>query len=146
MSKKVTVSADQSAGMVAQIQMGEQQFIVDETGLPEGENTSPDPYDYIMSALGACTVITLHMYAKRKSWPLERAEVTLEHEQVHARDCEDCENADARISRITKTLTLTGNLTEEQRDRLTEISARCPVQKTLEEGVVIQTILREGTL
>lgn len=141
MSRTVTVSADQSAGMVANIQMGNQSFVIDETGLQEGANTSPDPYDYIMSALGACTVITLHMYASRKGWPLEKAEVTLKHERLHKKDCEDCEVKDAKLNQVTKTLTLTGNLTAEQRQRLEDISSRCPVQKTLEAGIEVRTIL-----
>src|SRR5690606_15978743 len=125
------------------IEMGGQHFVIDETGLPEGANTTPDPYDYIMSALGACTVITLHMYAKRKNWPLERAEVTLKHERVHVQDCADCDKKDARLNQVTKTLTLLGNLTAEQRKRLQDISARCPVQKTLEAGITVKTIVTD---
>jgi putative redox protein len=141
MSKTVTVSADSSAGMVANIQMGDQHVVIDETGLATGSNTSPDPYDYIMSALGACTVITLHMYAQRKEWPLERAEVTLKHERVHIKDCAECEEKDAKLTQVTKTLTLIGDLTPEQRSRLENISSRCPVQKTLEAGITVKTIL-----
>lgn len=141
MSKTVTVSASSSAAMVANIQMGDQHYVIDETGLPTGTNTGPDPYDYIMSALGACTVITLHMYAQRKNWPLERAEVILKHERVHVKDCADCELKDAKLNQVTKTLTLIGNLTAEQRVRLENISSRCPVQKTLEAGVTVKTIL-----
>lgn len=146
MSKTVTVSADSTAGMVANIQMGAEYFVIDETGLPEGSNTSPDPYDYFMSALGACTVITLHMYAKRKNWPLEKAVVTLVHERMHAKDCADCELKDAKLNQVTKTLTLLGNLTAEQRARLESISARCPVQKTLEAGITVKTNLTEPLL
>jgi putative redox protein len=141
MSKKITVSADHTAGMVANIQMGDQKFVIDESGLAEGANTEPDPYDYILSALGACTVITLHMYASRKKWPLERAEVTLSHERVHAKDCEACETKDAKLNHVTKNLTLIGDLSEEQRARLLDISSRCPVQKTLEAGLSVKTNL-----
>jgi len=141
MNKSVMVTAVQSAGMEANITMGGQSFVIDETGLASGATTGPDPYDYIMSALGACTVITLQMYAARKGWPLERAEVVLTHERVHVKDCEDCEVKDAKLSQVTKTLTLTGNLTAEQRQRLEQISSRCPVQKTLEAGIAVKTIL-----
>ncbi|MBB6610001.1 OsmC family protein [Pontibacter sp. Tf4] len=141
MSRTVTVSAEVPNGFVANIQMGDQQFIIDETGIEQGLDTGPTPYDYIMSALGACTVITLHMYAKRKQWPLQRAEVTLVHERVYATDCEHCDDKAARISQITKKLRLIGNLTPEQRLRLESISAKCPVQKTLQTGLMIQTEL-----
>ena len=141
MSRSVTVSAAEPNGYVANIQMGDQQFVIDESGIEQGVDTGPTPYDYIMSALGACTVITLHMYAKRKQWPLQRAEVTLVHERVYAADCEHCDDKGAKISMISKKLRLVGDLTQEQRLRLEIISSKCPVQKTLQAGIVIQTEL-----
>lgn len=141
MSKTVTVSAEEPNGYVANIQMGDQQFVIDETGIEQGTDTGPTPYDYILSALGACTVITLHMYAKRKQWPLQRAEVSLTHERVYSSDCEHCDDKAAKISQITKKLKLVGNLTPEQRLRLEIISSKCPVQKTLQAAIVIQTEL-----
>ncbi|MBJ6118080.1 OsmC family protein [Pontibacter sp. BT310] len=144
MSRTVTISAEQPNGLVANIQMGDQQFSIDESGIAEGIDTGPTPYDYIMSALGACTVITLHMYAQRKQWPLQRAEVVLSHERVYAADCEQCDDKSAKISQITKKLKLVGDLTQEQRLRLEIISSKCPVQKTLQAGIVIQTELVNG--
>ena len=141
MSRTVTISAEQPNGFVANIQMGDQQFVIDESGITEGIDTGPTPYDYIMSALGSCTVITLHMYAQRKQWPLQRAEVVLSHERVYAADCEHCDDKSAKISQITKKLKLIGNLTQEQRLRLEIISSKCPVQKTLQACIVIQTEL-----
>jgi len=138
---EVTVSATSNAGMVADIQTEGQSFTIDESGLAEGIKRGPDPYDYILSALGACTVITLQMYAQRKQWPLERAVVTLKHERTHAKDCADCENEDTKLNQITKRLYLQGDLTPAQQQRLKDISARCPVQKTLEAGIAIKTIL-----
>jgi putative redox protein len=85
----------------------------------------------------------LHMYAKRKDWPLERAEVRLNHERVYADDCNNCENKDAKINQVTKKLFLYGPLTPEQRQRLEDISSRCPVQKTLEGSIQVKTILQE---
>ncbi|MER2998952.1 OsmC family protein [Pontibacter populi] len=141
MSRTVTISAEQPNGFVANIQMGDQQFVIDESGITQGIDTGPTPYDYIMSALGSCTVITLHMYAQRKQWPLQRAEVVLSHERVYAADCEHCDDKSAKISQITKKLKLTGDLTQEQRLRLEIISSKCPVQKTLQACIVIQTEL-----
>ncbi|NEM97772.1 OsmC family protein [Pontibacter burrus] len=146
MSRTVTVSAEEPNGFVANIRMGEQDFVIDESGIGQGIDTGPTPYDYILSALGACTVITLHMYAKRKQWPLQRAEVTLVHERVYSADCEHCDDKAAKISQITKKLKLIGNLTHEQRLRLEIISSKCPVQKTLQAGIVIQTELESESL
>ncbi|WP_299821335.1 OsmC family protein [uncultured Pontibacter sp.] len=138
----VTVTADSSAPMVAHVTAGSQTMIIDESGVMQGMKPGADPYDFILGALGACTVITLHMYAQRKGWPLEKAEVKLRHDRVHATDCEQCESADAKLSQVTKHLHLYGNLNEEQRKRMEAISARCPVQKTLEAGIAIKTILQ----
>jgi putative redox protein len=140
---EVIVSAQNQPGLVAKIQAEGQTLIIDESGLATGVKAGPDPYDYIMGALGACTVITLHMYAKRKDWPLERAEVRLNHERVYADDCNNCENKDAKINQVTKKLFLYGPLTPEQRQRLEDISSRCPVQKTLEGSIQVKTILQE---
>jgi putative redox protein len=135
----IWVSADSSAPMVANIQVGNETMILDESGEVTGVKAGADPYDYIMSALGACTVITLHMYAQRKGWPLERAEVNLRHERVHSKDCENCEDKMAKLSQVTKRLRLIGDLTPEQRKRLYVISSKCPVQKTLEAGIQVVT-------
>lgn len=135
----VLVSADSTAPMVANIRAGAQTMVLDETGALTGIKIGPDPYDYILSALGACTVITLHMYAQRKGWPLERAEVNLRHGRVHVKDCEDCEETISKLTQVTKQLRLIGDLTPEQRKRLKLISAKCPVQKTLEAGIHIVT-------
>lgn len=139
----VWVSADSSAPLVANIRAGAETMVLDETSAVTGVKTGADPYDYILSALGACTVITLHMYAKRKGWPLERAEVRLRHSRVHTDDCANCEDETARLSQVNKYLRLTGDLTEEQRKRLKVISSKCPVQKTLEAGLSIVTEMEE---
>ncbi|QNF33327.1 OsmC family protein [Adhaeribacter swui] len=135
----VVVSADRSSGMVATVKMGNQVNLIDESGAITGEDTGPTPMDYIMSALGSCTVITLHMYAQRKNWPLERAEVTLEQRTLST--TESALAAGDKRTLISKTLQLTGDLTAEQIARLKDISSRCPIQKTLEAGVVVQTTL-----
>ncbi len=138
-AKGVTVSVDSSTSLVANIKMGGQDFQINESA----GSTGPDPYDYILSALGACTAVTLHMYAKRKEWPLERVEVSLSHERVHTDDCDHCGDKDAKLSQITKKLHLIGNLTHDQKLRLQHISSRCPVQKTLQAGLLVKTVMVE---
>ncbi|WP_439883228.1 OsmC family protein [Pontibacter sp. MBLB2868] len=137
----VRVSADSSSPMVANISAGSEHMTIDESGIAQGVKAGADPYDYILAALGSCTVITLHMYAKHKNWPLERAEVSLRHERVHADDCERCGEDGAKLNQVTKRLRLYGNLTEEQRNRLKVISSKCPVQKTLVAGITVETVL-----
>ena len=140
-SSGVTVSADSGAGMVAQIVMEGQDYRIDESGMPTGEKNGPDPNDYILSALGACTVITLHMYASRKQWPLERAEVQLRHEFVEVVNAPGMPAGKTKKMLIHKHLRLFGSLTPEQRLRLEDISSRCPIQRTLEAGVIVETIV-----
>lgn len=139
----VRVSTDSSAPLVANIQIGAEAMTIDESGIAQGVKRGADPYDYILAALGSCTVITLHMYAQRKGWPLERAEVSLRHERVHANDCEHCEEKEAKLTHVTKHLRLFGDLTEAQRKRLKVISGKCPVQKTLVAGISVKTIMEE---
>lgn len=106
-----------------------------------GGNTGPSPYDLLLSGLGACTAMTVRMYANRKKWPLERVVVRLQHAKVHAEDCADCETKAGKIDQIDRVLELTGDLDSEQRDRLLEIADKCPVHRTLESEVRIVTEL-----
>src|SRR5438128_831723 len=112
----VIASADRSTGMVATVKMGNQSMKIDESGVATGEDTGPGPIDYIMSALGSCTVITLQMYAQRKNWPLERAQVTLQQRTLSGLEA-DLTPGNKRTV-ISKTLQLTGDLTPDQIDRL----------------------------
>jgi putative redox protein len=115
------------------------EVLLDEPLEAGGTDAGPTPYELLMGALGACTAMTLRLYADRKRWPLENVEVTLTHDRVHASDCEDCETGEPFLDRIRKRLVLSGPLTDEQRERLTAIADRCPVQRTLQRAVLIES-------
>lgn len=127
-------------GYRTEVRAGAHGVMVDEPIALGGTDTGPTPYDHLLAALGACTGITLRMYADRKEWPLEEVEVRLRHDRVHARDGERCaEGGEARVDRIRRTLVLRGPLDEAQRARLLEIADRCPVHRTLSAGVCVET-------
>jgi len=109
---------------------------------PAGADLGSTPYELLLGALGACTAMTLRLYADRKEWPLRGVEVVLRHDRIHARDCVECDTRDdVFLDRITKRITLDGDLSSEQRRRLAEIAERCPVQRTLQNQVLIEQTL-----
>jgi uncharacterized OsmC-like protein len=107
-----------------------------------GLDSGPGPYDLVLAGLGACTSITLRIYAEHKKLPLTRVSVRLSHNKIHARDCENCETVEGMIDHIDRAITLEGELTPEQRKRLMEIADKCPVHRTLESEVEIKTVER----
>ncbi len=131
MAKKVTVQylADYNFAQLATT--GQHAFVSDEPVESGGDGLGPSPYELLLSALGSCTAMTLLMYARRKGWDLTEVSVHLTHDRVHADDSQNAENDGARVERITQDISLRGNLTEEQTQRLREIATRCPVRKTL---------------
>ena len=128
-------------GLAHTIQARGHQLVADEPAEAGGGDAGPNPYELLLGALGACTAMTVRLYAQRKGWPLESVEVRLSHERIHAQDCADCETRDGFLDRIQKRLVLHGPLSEEQRLRLAEIAERCPVQRTLQREIVIEQAL-----
>lgn len=116
-------------------------LVADEPISVGGTNTGPNPYDYLLTALGSCTAMTLRMYADRKKWPLESVTVRLTHRKLHARDCADCESEAGYVDHVHREIALEGRLDAEQRQRLLEIADRCPVHKTLHGEVVVRSRL-----
>ena len=118
--------------LAQRIEAGRHALTSDEPVPSGGTDTGPDPYALLLAALGACTSMTIRMYADRKQWPLEEVRVRLSQGKIHARDCAECETKDdSRIDRITREIVLSGPLTEDQKQRLLEIANRCPVHRTL---------------
>ncbi len=118
---------------------GNHELISDEPENVGGKDEGPDPYDYLLMALGSCSVITMKMYAERKKWPVEDIYVEVRQYKAHAEDCKDCDDPKARIDKIEKEITVKGDLSDEQVQRLLEISKKCPVHKTLLSEVVIDS-------
>lgn len=107
------------------------ELTADEPRADGGDGLGLSPYELLLAALGSCTAMTLQLYARRKEWPLERVQVTLEFDRVHEADSEQVEEMPRRIDRIQRRFMLDGPLTDEQRSRLLEIAARCPVHRTI---------------
>jgi len=106
-----------------------------------GDDTGPGPYDLLLAGLGACTSMTLRIYAERKGWPLDQVTVRLKHDKIHAQDCAECETKVGRLDRIGRELTLAGELSPEQRAKLLEIADKCPVHRSLTSEIRIETDL-----
>jgi putative redox protein len=106
-----------------------------------GDDAGPGPYDYLLAALGACTSMTMRLYADRKGLAAERFSVRLSHRKVHAQDCADCETKEGNIGEITRDITIEGDIPEAARTRLMEIADRCPVHETLTHEIKIRSRL-----
>ena len=137
----VTVTETGSGTYTQRIAAGQHRLASDEPR-PIGDDTGPTPYDLLLAALGACTSMTVRMYADRKGWPLERVRVTLRHSRIHAKDCADCETSNGWVDNIDRDVELSGDLDDSQRQRLLHIAERCPVHQTLTSEVHIATSLR----
>lgn len=117
---------------------GKHSFVADEPVRSGGGDAGPDPYDYLLTALGVCTSMTIGLYARRKQFPLENITVSLRHSRIYANDCEECETKEGMLDRIDVEVELTGSLSVEQHAKLMEIAEKCPVHRTLTSEINIR--------
>jgi putative redox protein len=136
--REVIVSNE--SGLAQEIVSGQHRWRADEPA-PFGTDTGPSPYELLLASLGACTSMTVRLYAQRKGFDLERVTVRLQHSRIHAEDCLDCETKQGFLDRIDRKIELAGNLDEAQKRRLIEIAEHCPVHRTLKSEINIRTSL-----
>ena len=141
--EQVVVQLNGDKGFTTRIKAGGHFLLADEPASVGGKNLGPTPYGLLSSALGACTAMTIQMYARQKKWDLTDVRVHLSHDKIHASDC-NCDlspGKSGKLDQVVRTIELFGDLTEEQRTRLLEIADRCPVHRTLEGDVLIKSRL-----
>ena len=137
--RNVVVRETRNSKFQQTVTSGPHQLLADEPVAAGGADTGPGPYDLLLSALGACTSMTMRMYADRKSLPVERITVTLKHNKIHAEDCAECETKEGMLDQIDREISIEGALDADQRKRLMEIADKCPVHRTLKSEVRILT-------
>ena len=130
-----------SGSFRSEIEAGPHRLVADEPASAGGTEQGPTPYDLLSAALGACTSMTLHFYAKREGIPLTGVEVVIINDRMYAKDCADCLTTSGFIHRFDVKLKLLGDLTAEQREKLLSIARRCPVYKTLTSEIRIEESL-----
>ena len=135
----VVVTGSEAHPFGQRIVAGGHQLVADEPAAIGGADSGPTPYDLLLAGLGACTAITVRMYADRKGWPLRQMTVRLRHSRIHAIDCVDCETKSGQLDQIDRELHFEGDLTDDQRARLMSIAERCPVHRTLNSEVLVAT-------
>jgi putative redox protein len=140
MSVEVVVHGN-ALGFAQAIEAGPHRLVADEPVGYGGTDTGPGPYELLCAALGACTAMTVALYARRKQWPLEEVRVRLRHSKIYAADCAECETKEGKLDRIERDIELVGSLDAEQRARLLEIADKCPVHRTLTSEIDIRTRL-----
>jgi putative redox protein len=126
-------------GFAQVIHAGRHRLAADEPVSAGGTDTGPSPYDFLLAALGACTSMTVALYARRKSWPLEEVTVHLRHSKIYAADCAECETREGLLDRIERDIHFAGPLSSEQISRLLEIAEKCPVHRTLTSEIIIHS-------
>ena len=115
-------------------------LLADEPKNVGGLDSGPGPYELLLAALGACTMMTLRLSADRNQWPLKHSQISLQHKRIYAADCAECETKSGMLDHIECVITLEGDLNDEQRGWLMEIAERCPVHRTLKSEVGIRTV------
>jgi putative redox protein len=136
---EVVVRETRAGRFQQEITAGEHRAVADEPVSVGGLDSGFTPYELVLAGLGACTSMTLRLYAERKALPLERVTVSLTHAKIHAADCADCETKEGMLDRIERKVRLEGNLDAEQRAKLIEIAEKCPVHRTLESEIDVVT-------
>jgi len=137
----VVVVRGNAAGFAQEIVAGGHHLTADEPASMGGTESGPSPYELLLAALGACTSMTVALYARRREWPLQEVSVRMRHAKIHAEDCANCETKEGMLDRVESEIELTGNLSEEQRARLLEIAKKCPVRRTLTSEIDVRTKL-----
>lgn len=134
------ITARSLQNLQVEIQAVNHPLLADETILDGGDDLGPSPYALLLSSLAACKVMTVHMYARRKQWPVRTVTIRMQHNKIYARDCEDCVSLpNTKIDLIESEISFEGDLNEEQIKRLAEIADRCPVHRTLTSETKIRT-------
>src|SRR5262249_6326530 len=131
------VTVESKENFKQEIHAGRHTLIADEPVQSGGGDQGPDPYSYLLAALGSCTSMTLRLYARQKEWDLKSVKVRLKHEKIYAGDCQECDTKEGKLDRIWREISMEGDLTEEQSARLREIAKRCPVHRTLTSEISI---------
>jgi len=142
-SDKQVVAKLGDTGYTTEILAGQHGLIADESEEVGGDDFGPSPYELLSSALAACTVMTLQMYARRKEWDLKEVKVHINHDKKYVEDCQNCDQPNSKIDHFERCIELEGDLSEEQINRLLEIADKCPVHRTLNREVRITTELLE---
>jgi putative redox protein len=137
--RNVVVRETRAGKFQQMVSIGPHHMLADEPIAAGGEDTGPGPYDLVLAGLGACTSMTMRLYADRKSLPLERVTVTLEHSKIYAKDCAECETKAGMLDQIDRVIAMEGALDAEQRGKLMEIADKCPVHRTLTSEIRIVT-------
>jgi uncharacterized OsmC-like protein len=137
--RTVVVRETRNSRFQQTVSVGPHRMLADEPAAAGGEDTGPGPYDFVLAGLGACTSMTMRMYADRKSLPLEHVTVTLKHSKIHAEDCAECETKAGMLDQIDRVIAIEGALDAEQRKKLMEIADKCPVHRTLTSEIHIVT-------
>lgn len=137
--RKVVVRETRQSKFQQTVSTGPHLLIADEPVAAGGADSGPGPYDFLLAGLGACTSMTMRLYANRKSLPMDRVTVTLKHSKIYAKDCAECETKEGMLDQIERIITIDGNLDIEQRKKLMEIADKCPVHRTLTSEVRIVT-------